>query len=212
MKNYSYEEIFRMLLPKLKKHYPDIEHRIVNDGVDWAFLLSLCYKSGYTRGQLGRSFIIGEKKERASDIVFQVGDSVKLISKKGIDNESNRYFPLIGTTGEVVELGSDYCFVQWPKDTTADNGVWACRNIYLEKVTEHWAPATEDNVKVGSKVKMIDGEAHNTDPYWFPAAGTLGIVKKTDYNNCLIQWPEGATSGESEWWSIYKRLEVLLCE
>ena len=80
------------------------------------------------------------------------------------------------------------------------------------KRTEHWVPATRDNVKAGNKVRMIDSEVHNTDRYWFPVVGTSGIVKEIDYNNCLVQWPKGTTSGKSKWWCNYYRLEVLLCE
>ena len=215
MKNYSNEEIFKMLLPKLKKHYPDIEHQIVKDCVDWSFLLSLCYKSGYIRGQLGRSFIIGEKKTKEPVNTFKVGDKVKFLGFSIEDEEAwnNRWFyPPVNTVCKVIKSGPINCLVHWPKGVTAGDGVWACPNKYLEKVTERWVPATKDNVKIGSKVRMADDEVHNIDPYWFPVAGTLGIVKKTDYNHCLIQWPKGTTGGESERWSMYERLEVLLCE
>ncbi len=84
--------------------------------------------------------------------------------------------------------------------------------IGRSKQTEHWVPANKDNVKVGSKVRMIDGEAHNTDRYWFPIVGTLGIVEEISYNNCIVQWPKGTTTGKSKWWCNYERLEVLLCE
>lgn len=213
---YTDKQIVEMLVPKLNKStkwcdwsgiikYPERNENLIK-------AIATIYRSAYIRGQLGRSFIIGEKMERASDIVFQVGDGVKLINRKGIDKESNHYYPPIGTTGKVVELGSDYCFVQWPKGVTVGNGVWACPNHFLEKVTEHWVPATRDNVKAGSKVRMIDDKVHDTDPYWFPVVGTLGIAKEIDYNNCLVQWPKGATSGTSKWWCNYEHLEVLLCE
>lgn len=80
------------------------------------------------------------------------------------------------------------------------------------KQTKHWVPATRDNVKVGSKVRMIDEKAHNTDRYWFPVVGTSGIVEEIDYNNCIVQWPKGTTCGGGKWWCNYERLEVLLCE
>ena len=202
-------------MPKLKKHYPDIEHRIVNDGVDWAFLLSLCYKSGYIRGQLGRSFIIGEKKAKESVSAFKVGDKVKFLGLNIEDEEAlnnRRFYPPVNIVGEVVELGPDYCFVQWPKGITADDGVWACWNSYLEKVTERWVPATKDNVKVGSKVRMIDGEGHKNNPQWFPDAGIVGIVMEADFHTHSIQWPKGSTSGSDIWYCDDTRLEVLLCE
>jgi hypothetical protein len=215
---YTDKQIVEMLKPKLTK---------IMDGMDGILdtalehsescrslikLIATIYRSAYIRGQLGRSFIIGEKKERDSDITFQVGDSVKLINRKGIDGKYNRYFPSIGTTGKVVELGSDYCFVQWPKGVTVGNGVWACPNHFLEKVTEHWVPATKDNVKAGSKVRMLDEEAHKDNPQWFPVVGVVGIAKNLDYNNCEVQWPKDTTSWNDKWWCNYEHLEVLLCE
>ncbi len=213
---YTDEQIVEMLIPKLKKAVPELnwdEYLKRPDAFSiWNRLISVIYKSGYIRGQLGRSFIIGEKKENASDIVFQVGDSVKLISKKGIDNKSNRYFPPIGTIGKVVELGSDYCFVQWPKGTTYSDGVWACPNHFLKKVAERWAPANTNNIKIGSKVRMIDGEGHKDNPQWFPDVGTVGTVMKVGFNSHLIQWPEESTSEKDRWYCNGIRLEVLVCE
>lgn len=80
------------------------------------------------------------------------------------------------------------------------------------KRTEHWVPATKDNVKVGSKVRMIDEEANIDYPCWFPVVGVVGVVTELDYNNCEVQWPEGTTIEVGGWWCDYKRLEVLLCE
>lgn len=141
---YTDKQIVEMLVPKLEKLCPyyDWNNYLNSEGYEaWLHFVATLYKSGYIRGQLGRSFIIGQPKR-----------------------------------------------------------------------TEYWVPATKDNVKVGSKVRMIDGEVHNTDRYCFPVVGTSGIVKEIDYNNCLVQWPKGTTSGKSKWWCNYYRLEVLLCE
>lgn len=215
MKNYSNEEIFKMLLPKLKKHYPDIEHQIVKDCVDWSFLLSLCYKSGYIRGQLGRSFIIGEKKTKNPLNTFKVGGKVKFLGLS-IENEealsNRRFYPPVNTIGEVVESDLIYCVVRWPKGITLGDGIWRCRNDYLEKVTECWVPATKDNVKIGSKVRMIDGEGHRYNPEWLPNVGTVGIVMEVGFHTHFIQWPEGSTSESDIWYCDDTRLEVLLCE
>ena len=142
---YTDKQIVEMLVPKLNKatkwcdwkgiiKYPERNENLIK-------AIATIYRSAYIRGQLGRSFIIGEPRQ-----------------------------------------------------------------------TEHWVPATEDNVKVGSKVRMIDEEAHNTNPALFPVVGTLGITEEIDCNNCLVQWPKGTTSGKSKWWCNYYRLEVLLCE
>lgn len=142
---YTDKQIVEMLVPKLSKILGNgmwesaLEHS--EGGRNLIRIIATIYRSAYIRGQLGRSFIIGEPKQ-----------------------------------------------------------------------TERWVPATRDNVKVGSKVRMIDEEAHNANRYWFPAVGTLGIAEKIDYNNCLVQWPKGATREEGKWWCNYERLEVLLCE
>lgn len=138
---YTDKQIVEMLAPKLRKLGYDIIANIPEHYPDACKLISTIYKNGYIRGQLGRSFIIGEPKQ-----------------------------------------------------------------------TEHWVPATKDNVKVGSKVRMIDEEAHHTNPYWCPIVGTLGVAEEIGYDNCKVQWPKGATSRKSKWWCKYERLEVLLCE
>lgn len=136
MKNYSYEEIFRMLLPKLKKHYPDIEHRIVNDDVDWAFLLSLCYKSGYIRGQLGRSFIIGEPKQTehwvpVTKTNLYEGAKVRFLNAQKHEC-SPVFYPEPGTVGEVMKVCSgETCRVQWPGFYTSLFVRWSDLEVLL---------------------------------------------------------------------------------
>ena len=216
---YTDKQIVEMLVPKLNKatvgcdwsgitNYPKVNENLIK-------AIATIYRSAYIRGQLGRSFIIDEKKAKEPVNTFKVGDRVKFLGLNIEDEEAlnnRRFYPPVNIVGEVVELGLDYCFVQWPKGIPPDDGVWACRNTYLKKVTEHWVPATKDNVKVGSKVRMIDGELHNEKPQWFPAVGTVGIVRKLDYINCEVQWPKCTTSWQDKWWCNYEHLEVLLCE
>ena len=138
---YTDKQIVKMLGNKLKKLGYDIIANNPERYPDACKLISTVYKSGYIRGQLGRSFIIGEPKQ-----------------------------------------------------------------------IEHWVSATTDNVKVGSKVRMIDEECHRNNPWCFPNVGTLGIVTELSYNKCKVQWPEGITIKPDRWWCNYERLEVLLCE
>lgn len=137
---YTDKQIVEMLKPKLAKLGWG---NVVNNDLypDTCKMIATIYRSAYIRGQLGRSFIIGESKQ-----------------------------------------------------------------------SEHWVPATEDNVKVGSKVRMIDGEAHRNNPWCFPDVGVVGVVTELSYNNCKIQWPKGITIENDRWWCNYERLEVLLCE
>lgn len=216
---YTDKQIVEMLRPKMNK----CSERTKWDGLiqkpwgnaDLFKAIATIYRSAYIRGQLGRSFIIGEKKDKDPVNTFKMDDKVKFLGLNIDDEEAlhnRRFYPPVNTVGKVTELGSDYCFVQWPDGTTAGNGVWACRNIYLEKVTERWVPATRDNVKVGSKVRMINEEAYKDNPQWFPVVGTVGTVADDSPHVPLIQWPSGTTSGDDRWFCSIYNLEVLLCE
>jgi hypothetical protein len=141
---YTDKQIVEMLVPKLEKLCPyyDWNNYLNSEGYEaWLHFVATLYKSGYIRGQLGRSFIIGQPKR-----------------------------------------------------------------------AERWVPTTKYNVKVGSKVKMINEECHRNNPWCFPDIGTLGIVTELSYNKCKVQWPEGITIKPDRWWCNYERLEVLLCE
>lgn len=114
---YTDEQIVEMLGNKLKKlgydtiannpeHYPDA-----------CKLISTLYKSGYIRGQLGRSFIIGEKKQEKW--VPANKDNVKVGSKvRYLNAEKHKCSPVLysepGTVGEVMKVCSgETCRVQW---------------------------------------------------------------------------------------------------
>ncbi len=213
---YTDEQIVKMLGNKLKKLGYDIIANNPANYPDACKLISTLYKSGYVRGQLGRSFIIGEKKTKEPVNPFKVGDKVKFLGI-GIEDieilDSGRFYPPVNTVGEVVELNFDYCFVQWPNGTTSGNGVWACRNKYLEKVTEHWVPAARDNIKAGSKVRFVNKRLHKKKPQYFPCKGTIGEVKTVCKDGlCDVQWPKGTTSDMDWWVTKCEDLEVLLCE
>lgn len=221
---YTDKQIVEMLKPKLNKCTAQIDWDVVTSEPDslfgqmfWGDILkaiSIAYRSGYIRGQLGRSFIIGEKKveeKKAKEPVnpFKAGDKVKFLGLNIEDEEAlnnRRFFPPVNTVGEVVELGSDYCFVQWPEGTTADNGVWACRNYCLEKITERWVGAVNVELKKGDRVKMIDNHTFKYDPAYYPAINTIGAVEGASGGVALVQWPERKEICE------LTRLEVLLCE
>lgn len=142
---YTDEQIVEMLIPKMNK----CSERTKWDGLiekpwgnaDLFKVLATIYRSAYIRGQLGRSFIIGESKQ-----------------------------------------------------------------------TEHWVPATRDNVKVGSKVRMIDNILYKDEPLHFPAAGTVGAIIDTYDGVPLVQWSSGSTSVKDSWFCSLCYLEVLLCE
>ena len=217
---YTDKQIVEMLRPKLTKIMDGMDGMLdtalehSEGGRNLIKLIATIYRSAYIRGQLGRSFIIGEKKDKESVSPFKTGDEVKFL---GLSEDEalvgSQFYPPVNTVGEVVEvLSPEFCFVQWPKGAVYSNGALSCPNCFLEKVTEYWVPATKDNVKVDSKVRMIDEDCHNNYPRWFPIVGTVGIIKKLNSSNCNVQWPYGTTSRDDKWDCKYKRLEVLLCE
>lgn len=224
---YTDKQIVEMLVPMLKKAVPELEWNVIKDNPDFFSvtnkMIATIYRSAYIRGQLGQSFIIGEEEVKESVPPFKTGDKVKFLGLSFEDEAlvGGQLYPPVNTIGKVVEvLGPEYCFVQWPKGAVYSNGALSCYsngalscpNRFLEKVTEYWVPAIKDNVKVGSKVRMIDEDCHNNYPRWFPIVGTVGIVKKLNSSNCNVQWPYGTTSRDDKWDCKYKRLEVLLCE
>lgn len=216
---YTDKQIVEMLVSKLNKagiewNWEDVLVKYPERNKNMIKAIAFIYRLAYARGQLGQSFIIGEKKNKESVSPFKAGDKVKFL---GLSEDEalvgSQFYPPVNTVGEVVEvLSPEFCFVQWPKCAVYSNGALSCPNRFLEKVTEHWVPATKDNVKVGSKVRMIDGELHNEKPQWFPVVGTVGIVRKLDYINCEVQWPKCTTSWQDKWWCNYEHLEVWLCK
>ena len=225
---YTDKQIVEMLVPKLNKagiewNWGDVLVKYPERNKNMIKAIASIYRLAYARGQLGQSFIVGEKKNKESVSPFKAGDKVKFL---GLSEDEalvgSQFYPPVNTVGEVVEvLSPEFCFVQWPKGAIYSNGALSCPNRFLEKVTdekvdekvtEHWVPATKDNVKIGSKVMMLDGELHNEKPQWFPVVGTVGIVRNLWYINCEVQWSKGTTSWEDKWWCNYEHLEVLLSE
>lgn len=143
---YTDKQIVEMLKPKLTKILGDgmwdtaLEHS--EGGRNLIKLIATVYRSAYIRGQLGRSFIIGEPMQ-----------------------------------------------------------------------TEHWVPATEDNVKAGSKVRFANEQLHERCPQYFPCKGTVGEVRTICKDGlCDVQWPKGTTSDMDWWVTKWEDLEALLCE
>lgn len=138
---YTDKQIVEMLRPKLTKIMDGMDGMLdtalehSEGGRNLIKLIATIYRSAYIRGQLGRSFIIGEKKAKESINTFKVGDKVKFIGFSIEDEEAlndRLFYPPVNTVGKVIELGSDYCFVQWPKGITTGNDRWWCNYERLE--------------------------------------------------------------------------------
>ena len=110
--HYTTLEIFRSLLPKLKAAVPNANwDSIDNNYTHYQHLIdtiATVYRSGYGRGQKGRSFLIGEKKK---EIKAEEGAKVCWIG-----NDHDTYYPnVIGTIGTIscVDCNDDL-WVNWP--------------------------------------------------------------------------------------------------
>lgn len=125
---YTDEQIVEMLIPKMNK----CSERTKWDGLiekpwgnaDLFKVFATIYRSAYIRGQLGRSFIIGEKKVKAEpksehwvsavNIELKKGDKVKMIDNHTFKYDP-AYYPAIDTVGVVEGAGVVVALVQWPE-------------------------------------------------------------------------------------------------
>lgn len=80
------------------------------------------------------------------------------------------------------------------------------------KQTEHWVPATKDNIEIGSKVRYINNKKR---PRFFSSKNKNIIGKIMSFCGdevCDIQWFGDPVTGIFQWLTAWEDLEVLLCE
>ena len=178
--HYTNFEIFHSLLPKLKAGIPDANWDIVSDRFIDA--IATAYRSGYGRGQKGRSFLIGEKKK---EIKAEKGAKVCWFS-----NDHDTYFPsTIGTIGTIDHVDSDGdLWVDWPFGSCEANKngsrVWCCAKNQCLLIDTN----IKGNVKKGDKIVYLgtkQGFLHNG--VW-PDRVATGVVDITDNHGCLVFW------------------------
>lgn len=115
---YTDKQIVEMLMPKLAKLSWG---NVVNNDLypDTCKMIATIYRSAYIRGQLGRSFIIGEPKQTEHWVPttkdnVKKGDKVRYLNAER-HKQNPKFYPLQGTIGEVVFVcNDDTCIVQWP--------------------------------------------------------------------------------------------------
>ena len=131
---YTDKQIVEMLVPKLNKStkwcdwsgiikYPERNENLIK-------AIATIYRSAYIRGQLGRSFIIGEKANSNEHWVpvnsnnVKKGDSVRYINELGHE-KTPEYFPTKNVVGKVIKVCSnDNCYVQCPDGSTSNDDRW----------------------------------------------------------------------------------------
>ena len=143
---YTDKQIVEMLKPKLTKILGDgmwdtaLGHS--EGGRNLIELIATIYRSAYIRGELGRSFIIGEPKQTEPKCTerwvpvnsnnVKKGDSVRYIGKNG-HKINPVYYPTKNVVGKVIKVCSDRtCHIQWPKGSTSKDDRWYASWCNLE--------------------------------------------------------------------------------
>ena len=187
--HYTNYEIFHSLVPKMKAVSPTIEnwdeldkeekyngYRYIIDAIATA------YRSGYGRGQKGRSFLIGEKKK---EIKAEKGAKVCWFS-----DDRDTYFPnTIGTIGTIDHIDNDGdLWVDWPFGSCEANKngsrVWCCAKNQCLLIDTN----VKGNIKKGDKIVYLGtGNGFLCDNVW-PNRVATGVVDDIDDCGCLVRW------------------------
>ena len=196
--HYTNYEIFHSLVPKMKAVSPTIEnwdeldkeenynhYRYVIDAIATA------YRSGYGRGQKGRSFLIGKKKE----IKAEKGAKVCWIS-----DDRDAYYPdKKGTVGTInyVDCDGDL-WVDWPfgscevnKGTTTDT-CWCCNKNRCLLIDTN----VKGNIKKGDKIVYLGTVNGFKDNGVWPNKVTTGVVNFVEGRGVCVDWDDPNVVGE----------------
>ena len=189
--HYTNFEIFHSLVPKMKAAFPNINNWDELDKKenydDYRYIIdaiAIAYRSGYGRGQKGRSFLIGEKKK---EIKAEKGAKVCWFS-----DDHDTYYPnTIGTIGTIkcVDCDGDL-WVDWPfgscevnKGANKDT-CWCCAKEQCLLIDTN----VKGNIKKGDRIVYLGiKQGFLTDSVW-PDRVATGVVDITDNHGCLVFW------------------------
>ena len=185
--HYTNLEIFHSLVPKLDAISPidfvalEKDYKAYSPIID---AIATAYRSGYGRGQKGRSFLIGEKK---AEVKGEKGDKVCWFS-----NDHDTYFPsVVGTIGTINWVDDDGdLWVNWPFESCEANKnedcdcVWCCAKKRCLLIDTN----VNGNVKKGDKIVYL-GTEHGFlhDGVWLDRVAT-GVVDIAENYGCLVIW------------------------
>lgn len=193
--HYTNLEIFHSLIPKLDAISPidfvalEKDYKAYSPIID---AIATAYRSGYGRGQKGRSFLIGEKKK---EIKAEKGAKVCWFSK-----DRDTYFPnTIGTIGTIDHVDNDGdLWVDWPFGSCEANKngsrVWCCAKNQCLLIDTN----AKDNVKKGDKIVYLGtGHGFLCDGVW-PDRVATGVVDNLECagGGCVVRWDNPDVVGE----------------
>ena len=187
--HYTNFEIFHSLVPKMKAVSPTIENwdeldkEEKYDGYRYIIdAIATAYRSGYGRGQKGRSFLIGENKMKVKG---RKGDKVCWFS----DDRDTYYPSVVGTIGTINRVDDDGdLWVDWPFESCEANKngdcTWCCNKKQCLLIDTN----VKGNIKKGDKIVYLGtmgGFSH--DEVW-PDRVATGVVDIAENNGCLVNW------------------------
>lgn len=159
---------------------------------------------------------------------LNVGDEV-MMNEDELHANYPHHFPAKGSIGAVVQyiLRDEMALVDWGQDSGVDLNehdkyAWWCSKKYLEKVNANTQVNTQKEVfnmnkfNVGDKVVFTNDDKHERMGQFYPAVGSIGIVRDKDDDTILIDWgeAEGLCTNDSyaakAWWC--EEEDIKLCE
>lgn len=183
--HYTNLEIFHSLIPKLDAISPidfvalEKDYKAYSPIID---AIAVAYRSGYGRGQKGRSFLIGEKK---AEVKGKKGDKVCWFS----DDHDSYYPSVVGTIGTINRVDDDGdLWVDWPFGSCEanENGsrVWCCAKKQCLLIDTN----VKGNIKEGDRIVYLGTEqGFLTDSVW-PDRVATGVIDIAENNGCLVIW------------------------
>ena len=175
--HYTNLEIFHSLIPKLDAISPidfvalEKDYKAYSPIID---AIATAYRSGYGRGQKGRSFLIGEKKE----VKAEKGAKVCWFS-----DDHNEYYPdKKGTVGTInyVDCDGDL-WVYWPLESQS----WCCTKAQCLLINTN----VKNNLKKGDKIVYLGRKGGFPCNDVWPdrvATGVVDIAEKE--SGCFVYW------------------------
>ena len=191
--HYTNFEIFHSLLPKMKAAFPDINNWDELDKKenydDYRYIIdaiAIAYRSGYGRGQKGRSFLIGEKK---AEVKAEKGAKVCWFS----DDRDIFYPDKKGTIGTINSMGDcNTLWVYWPvgsckvheQSKQHAETTWCCTKGQCLLIDTN----VKGNLKKGDKIVYLGtGHGFLHDGVW-PDKVATGVVDCAEDYGCLVFW------------------------
>ena len=157
---------------------------------------------------------------------LNVGDKVMMIEDE-LHAEHPEYYPTKGSIGVVVQysLRDGIALIDWGQDSGVnlnehDEYAWWCSVKRLEKVNTNAQVNTQKEVcnmskfNVGDKVVFMNAEKHEELSEFYPAVGSIGVIKEVrdSDGNIMVNWGEAEgivvhPNGMKAWWCDEKDIK-----